>query len=567
MSREYFIKRDFGLYDSGLLTLISPSTFLVYEVLRRFVWRGKDTRSTALRALRKQGLLAARVNQTHLAEYTGLRRESVSRCMQQLYKLAWVSKLEDTAGTACSYVLGELISDGHGLRHEVFYADAWLEQVLDDLDTLARAQLGIDARLTELPFLERVAFVKGVLENTSPQNPTPDAHQEHTGETPPTNPPQHPPSSPTPSPDPVGEELHEDDNGVTETTRAVPVHNPSAHAPSPRPNGGPKVGYQFRLPSAEERSAGRGEDESTTSPSRWGQLGGKRGAKRPALHSVQGDTEHGEGCDVEITGGVMRKSQGVCDGSHTVRREKRMKRNGEEKSVGALQLEALNTGGAASSDLGTGPQTEETDHPAGDDTCVVWQEDQNVGCPTVEDLRRVEEAAVARARAEGRRRFGTRLDEDQGKRRKSENLSGKPVSLPDRAQLRRFEEIWCVGMRRAFPDLEIAKWGPAERGKARNLLQKYSGPVVEQALDYLISEWPSINERILKGRGSVPSLGLLLKVHDILVPEAQRWAGNADVLREYEQWFKDHPNDPYPPDELERRYRAAQEARSSGALK
>jgi len=136
------------------------------------------------------------------------------------------------------------------------------------------------------------------------------------------------------------------------------------------------------------------------------------------------------------------------------------------------------------------------------------------------------------------------------------NLASKgPKEMSKRKQVAKLQETWRKAMTARYPSLSFARWEGKEAGQALKLAEKYSGPVAEQALDYLVTNWDAIQQRLLKGKGTVPSLGLLLKCHDILVPEAQQWASLRGVQKEWRDWFDLHPGK-YPPSELRARYDA-----------
>lgn len=142
---------------------------------------------------------------------------------------------------------------------------------------------------------------------------------------------------------------------------------------------------------------------------------------------------------------------------------------------------------------------------------------------------------------------------------REQNLkSDGPKSLSRRRLLKRFEEIWLTEMRDRFPGIQFAGWEAKERGQMDQLTEKYSGEVVEHALRYVVRRWDKIQARFLRGKGGMPSLGFLVKLHDVLVPESQRWAELSVVEKEWEDWSKANPNDLYPPDDLKERFTKAQ---------
>jgi hypothetical protein len=147
---------------------------------------------------------------------------------------------------------------------------------------------------------------------------------------------------------------------------------------------------------------------------------------------------------------------------------------------------------------------------------------------------------------EGRRKGGGRARSRKGPARSRESW----------AQLDALEPVWVGGLRAGWPDVDFAAWGPAERGQIDWLLERYSGEVVEQALRYVVGQWTAIKTRMFKGQGTFPSLRVLVKLHDVLVPEAQRWNEISSVKHEYDAWFAANPNAMVPPQDLGGRYDA-----------
>lgn len=137
---EFFIRRDFEFYDSGIIALCGERLFCVYDLLRRFVWRSEGEGIPTLRELVKSGKLVACISQTKLAEMVGIDRARINECIRLMEQVGWLQRVEFTAGGAKGYLLGEVLSDQFGGRHEIFWADAWMKaawDALEDADTLA----------------------------------------------------------------------------------------------------------------------------------------------------------------------------------------------------------------------------------------------------------------------------------------------------------------------------------------------------------------------------------------------------------------------------------------------
>ena len=180
--------------------------------------------------------------------------------------------------------------------------------------------------------------------------------------------------------------------------------------------------------------------------------------------------------------------------------------------------------------------------------------------PTAEErlagLSEVARAAVAKSKAH--------VDAALKKQRKAEvgraNLKSNGTSGLSREQqkfLYAAEEVWIETMRQHFPTLKVGDWGGAERGKVRYLLAKYDGVIVLDGLRYMITEWKTLRTRFFKGEGVAPTLGTAVKFHDSFFLESQLWAQHSGAVVEYRNWVAQNPNNPYPPDDLDKRYQEA----------
>ena len=172
-SREFYLRHDFAFYDSGILGVMPPVLFLLYDLLRRYVWRSIETADPEVRRLVRGGHLVARINQSTLAEMLGYdRRETVCRHLQRLVRLGWVKVQQSENHGVASYVLGEVVEDSSGGRHEVFYADAFLQSLIECLDTRASQTLGAGSSMRDLPLAQRQAAVKEFIAHTDAQGHT-----------------------------------------------------------------------------------------------------------------------------------------------------------------------------------------------------------------------------------------------------------------------------------------------------------------------------------------------------------------------------------------------------------
>jgi len=170
-------------------------------------------------------------------------------------------------------------------------------------------------------------------------------------------------------------------------------------------------------------------------------------------------------------------------------------------------------------------------------------------------------AAKKKAAAERRQRYNEQRKENRKNEQRATNLqgnglNGSKLTPEQRKRLKKCEGLWLSGMRARWPDATFAAWSGKERGQCTKLLKLYPGDLVGQALSYVITNWDAIKERLFRGKGSFPTVGMVLRLHDVLVPEAETLGKALAVRDEYKQWFKDNPNSLYPPDDLEARYNA-----------
>jgi DNA-binding Lrp family transcriptional regulator len=150
-----------------------------------------------------------------------------------------------------------------------------------------------------------------------------------------------------------------------------------------------------------------------------------------------------------------------------------------------------------------------------------------------------------------------RMREARTQESRSENLKGKGAARTP--GIKAMEKAWHSEWVEAFPSLAVAKWKGKEFGQCKQLMEKYDAFLVRTAIQYIVSCWSNIRTRVFKGRGTAPTMGTLLRMHDTFFPEAQKWVELRDAKSNYDAWFAKNPNNPYPPEELEKRYQAAQE--------
>lgn len=166
----------------------------------------------------------------------------------------------------------------------------------------------------------------------------------------------------------------------------------------------------------------------------------------------------------------------------------------------------------------------------------------------MEEARKAAEPAKAKADKEREKRMKRKLARD-AKRLNFEGEAPKGFT-------KEFERLWRELLQERLPGYELAAWGSKERGQLKQLVEKYNGKIIADALRYVVENWEAIRSRIFRGRAGHPTIGMILKLHDTLVVESQTWAKNIEVIKEYEAWSKANPHRRAPKD-LKTRYRKA----------
>lgn len=156
------------------------------------------------------------------------------------------------------------------------------------------------------------------------------------------------------------------------------------------------------------------------------------------------------------------------------------------------------------------------------------------------DLEKLRAQNQAAARAEGE----ARMRESRKSEENLKNSKGRDVPISMKQAFRQMEAEWREGMKQRFPDVTVAMWGAKERGCVKPLVEAYGVQVAGISVSYVLAEWESISERFLRGRGAVPSLGVLSRFHDVLCIEAQRWITLKKLEDELVDWSKNNPAKP-----------------------
>jgi hypothetical protein len=272
---------------------------------------------------------------------------------------------------------------------------------------------------------------------------------------------------------------------------------------------------------------------------------GKGGARKPRT---------------DLSGGYRTDPAG---GSGQIRPDKEETHGRGSKGKGSLSAAGA-AGGVASPDPAL-PGSSKTEDPACSPSVVD-------GVPQAKEsgvlLRKQHAEAAAGAKAvstnltvkeQNRKRATRQVERDRLKEQKAANLKGKVHPPSKRKQRERCESLWFELMNERYPDITFAKeWDGTERAQCHTLIDRYSGPIIEQALHYLITEWDGISERMLKkAKKGIPGMKFLTACHSSIVPEAQQFAAFAEVKAEREAWFAANPHSVHLPADLKKRYAAA----------
>lgn len=143
-----------------------------------------------------------------------------------------------------------------------------------------------------------------------------------------------------------------------------------------------------------------------------------------------------------------------------------------------------------------------------------------------------------------------RFDSDAAKAKKLANLGGKTKPASKRKQIQNLERIWRGCLAELVPGITIAAWEGRECGQVLSLVTKYGEPLTGLSLDYVVRNWETIRSRFLKGTGGIPSVGFVLRFHEVLVPEAQQWTEVKRLKEAIDRWTQENPHVPTLPQEL-----------------
>lgn len=236
-------------------------------------------------------------------------------------------------------------------------------------------------------------------------------------------------------------------------------------------------------------------------------------------------TEQVGGCPFKRTGGVRTNGQDESVTASTLNRENINRKNNNSSSP-------------IGDELNEDSPLDENDHAGADSRKQIAQDAIN--------------RSVARAKAgiqANRAKQASKIRNNASRTATKRTAMSKP-------ELKQLEERWLELESVYFDDTVTAKkWLVREKANAKALMELYDADVLKQAFVYVFDCWKQISDRMLKGKGVKPTVGFILRFHSTVMVEAQLWAQYSLAKREMDRWLKDNPADPYPPEELDKRFR------------
>lgn len=96
-------------------------------------------------------------------------------------------------------------------------------------------------------------------------------------------------------------------------------------------------------------------------------------------------------------------------------------------------------------------------------------------------------------------------------------------------------DVWLAEFTRAFPSVPASKdFGPQQWGQLQLLLKLYDPDQIEASFVFTIRNWAALRKKFWKGGGGpTPGVGVVLRLHESIVPAASIWCKHAATLEEY----------------------------------
>lgn len=515
-STEFYIRRDYGFYDSGILGCLSPILFNVYEVIRRFVWRSADSGDPKWRDLFKNNKLASTVSQTEIGEAVGRDRNTANEYIRALKKLGWLKVIPGPdKQTPATYVLGERVKDSQGRYHEVFFADAWMADLWAKLVETAEEQGDIGERPTKLPWDVRRGICNEWIEKTS------------------FKPKKKAPKTEGPS---------EDSEDFVEA--------------------GLETSDEFEEVAAVPDNSGKGEESDSESSSESNEEEPLRCTENRA--GVAPKTVHGLHRNRSNVGGdVAPKTAHISiEGTSSHRSTELGTRYREPPQPEFSRVRSPESASALSDSLPHVSEKDEfTSSASTREKTRVRAYDSDASA--TDRLAHAAEVAAGRAvpalestnltfkqKAEAAR--SAQAKALLAKESKLRNFdSTKPYEV--RRVMSHLEKIWGSESRSKFGPVAGA-WQVQDRKMVEGLMKAYTVDLIEKGMRYLIGNWDGLAKRLFKGNGgTLPTVAVLSRCHATIFPEASDYAELSVLLSEWKTWFAANPDDD-PPGDLEQRF-------------
>jgi hypothetical protein len=521
---EPFIKRDFGFYDSGILGCLNPIVFNIYEILRRYVWRSSESGDPDWRRMYRNNQLAATVSQAEIGEIVDRGKDIVNTHIGTAKDLGWVKVIQDPeARRPATYVLGERVRDSQGRYHEVFYADAWMQDLWQKLHDAANEGSDEPEKVSSLPWERRREICRDWMAETKQASPRAKPHGK-------SNESDNVVKDPTSrnSPDTLSSSTEECSNVVSSPSgvgisKLVILENSN-------------LTYGTGLEKSETRIAKSLQDKNREILNTY-RPASERGIghfDQPRKKKQFAQSPEGRNSQYPTTSQLNKKTAETRSKS-TNSAPEGLEDQFSESSASSIE-KSSNVDGLSAGISDTAARFALLSAVAAGTTPAPLD-------ATGETYRE----RVSRARAR-------QVEQSAARDAKLRNFDGsKPHEV--RQALKHLEGVWAAECRARYGDAAGA-WQVQDRKMVEGLLKSYKLDLIISAMKYLAGAWPGLNKRLFKGNGGmVPTIGVLSRCHATLVPESADYSELASLADEYNNWWKQNPND-FPPDDLQNRYNA-----------
>lgn len=156
---DYYVPIGQEFIRSGYLSEVGPNACMVYAAIRTYSWRSTRKGAEELRELVEQGKVASHVSVEKISALTGISDRQVKREIEHLRQLGWMAT-ERLKGRTLIFLLGEVVMDSKGGRHEVYHADAVICQKIEEY-RLAGGPVSLRPRSGDTLSLDRCHTVPG----------------------------------------------------------------------------------------------------------------------------------------------------------------------------------------------------------------------------------------------------------------------------------------------------------------------------------------------------------------------------------------------------------------------